>query len=204
MIGTDHVMELLRPGLIQTPEGHPIVTNTVFGWIVSGKIPCNPTSTEEIRSHHTSIDHELQKFWEIEEVIPTTTSTQEELQCIQHFESTYQRNESGRFIVRLPFKENSVLLGESVYQAISRLNSMERRFKFDTKFMTEYHKFMDEILNLGHMEKIPSDQIDIGSWYYLPHHAVFKESSTTTKLRVVFDASCKTKSGFRMTYLQRF
>lgn len=195
MIGTDHVMELLRPGLIQTPAGHPIITNTVFGWIVSGKIPCNPIPTEDIRSYHTTVDHDLQKFWEIEEVIPITTSTQEELRCIQHFESTYQRNDSGRFIVRLPFKENAVPLGESVYQAISRLSSMERRFKFDTQFMTEYHKFMDEILSLEHMEKIPSDQIDIGNYYYLPHHAVFKESSTTTKLRVVFDASCKTKSG---------
>lgn len=195
MIGTDHVMELLRPGLIQTPEGQPIVTNTVFGWIVSGKIPCNVKPSEEIQSYHTSIDTDLQTFWEIEEVTPVTTKTQEELQCIQQFESTYQRNEAGRFIVRLPFKETSVPLGDSVYQAISRLNSMERRFKFDTKFMMEYHKFMDEILSLNHMEKIPPEQINSGDCYYLPHHAVIKESSTTTKLRVVFDASSKTKSG---------
>ena len=31
--------------------------------------------------------------------------------------------------------------------------------------------------------------------YYLPMHGVVKEASTTTKLRVVFDASAKTSSG---------
>lgn len=30
--------------------------------------------------------------------------------------------------------------------------------------------------------------------YYLPHHSVVKEASTTTRLRVVFDASVKTSS----------
>ncbi|XP_055604029.1 uncharacterized protein LOC129752267 [Uranotaenia lowii] len=33
---------------------------------------------------------------------------------------------------------------------------------------------------------------------YLPHHPVVKEASTTTKLRVVFDASCKTSSGISL------
>ncbi|XP_067205391.1 uncharacterized protein [Linepithema humile] len=31
--------------------------------------------------------------------------------------------------------------------------------------------------------------------YYMPHHAVFKDTSSTTKIRVVFDASCKTDTG---------
>lgn len=33
---------------------------------------------------------------------------------------------------------------------------------------------------------------------YLPHHAVYKETSTTTKLRVVLDGSCKTSSGISL------
>ena len=37
-------------------------------------------------------------------------------------------------------------------------------------------------------------------YYYLPMHGVTKESSTATKLRVVFDASAKTTSVFSLNY----
>ena len=50
---------------------------------------------------------------------------------------------------------------------------------------------------MDHVEEVPQDEIEtpMGKNFYLPHHCVFKEASSTTKLRVVFDGSAKTSSG---------
>lgn len=38
--------------------------------------------------------------------------------------------------------------------------------------------------------------------YYMPHHPVLKPDSNTTKVRVVFNASAKTKSGLSFNDVQ--
>ncbi|XP_044005480.1 uncharacterized protein LOC122850390 [Aphidius gifuensis] len=57
-----------------------------------------------------------------------------------------------------------------------------------------YCEFMTEYESQGHMVKA-SPVEDHSKCYYLPHHSVIKESSTSTKLRVVFNGSQKTNTG---------
>ncbi|XP_041787582.1 uncharacterized protein LOC121602893 [Anopheles merus] len=57
---------------------------------------------------------------------------------------------------------------------------------------------MKEYLDLGHMSLVRDGDTVPAESYYLPHHPVFKESSTTTKIRVVFDGSSKTTSGYSL------
>ncbi|XP_065075524.1 uncharacterized protein LOC135699251 [Ochlerotatus camptorhynchus] len=58
-----------------------------------------------------------------------------------------------------------------------------------------YTAFIHEYLMMGHMIEIKDDEDEPRHTFYTPHHAVMKPDSTTTKLRVVFDASCATDSG---------
>lgn len=79
---------------------------------------------------------------------------------------------------------------------------MERKFASNNSFANEYNKFMNQYKDLGHMTlvgDIPLDAVQhINSEYYIPHHAILKESSSTTKLRVVFDASRRTSNGLSL------
>ncbi|XP_023290724.1 uncharacterized protein LOC105702968, partial [Orussus abietinus] len=74
--------------------------------------------------------------------------------------------------------------------------SSERRLNRSQKTAAEYTKFLQEYLTLNHMESVPArESSQAANAYYLPHHAVIRDASLTTKLRVVFNASQKTNSG---------
>ena len=91
----------------------------------------------------------------------------------------------------IPLKQGNEL-GDSMKMALARFLSMERKFQNNPVLKDRFCEFMREYLELGHM--IASDNPN-NSLYYMPPQAVVRKASTTTKLRVVFDASAKTSNG---------
>lgn len=72
---------------------------------------------------------------------------------------------------------------------------MERRLNRNPQLKEQYLAVINEYLELKHMSEV-SNANEPG--FYLPHHAVMKESSLTTKIRVVFDGSAQSSSGISL------
>jgi len=146
-----------------------------------------------------NVNDTISKFWELEEYPNEGRGlmSTEEQHCENHFVNTTSQDSSGRFVVRLPFRENKSKLGESKKIAIRRFNYLERKFSKNREFHKQYLTFMYEYIQLNHMSRVVG-RTGIDPPVYLPHHGVLRETSLTTKLRVVFDGSAKTASGISL------
>ena len=112
--------------------------------------------------------------------------------CEEHFLQTHSRTIDGRYMVRLPFKfEPPVNISSSRHIAEASLKRIESRLSKNEVHRKMYSVFMNEYESLNHMEKVGNQK---SSYVYMPHHSVFRKSSETTELRVVFNASSKTSN----------
>ena len=141
----------------------------------------------DVVTHSVPLNAKLAKFWEVEEIPSTKVLSQEEQACEAHFKENTQRNFEGRYIVRLPFNENKEKLGESRHMALRRFKLLKKRFERNPELKSKYCEFLSEYKNLNHLSLIKNETLTMPG-FYLPHHAVMKEDSMTTKLRIVFDS----------------
>lgn len=163
---------------------------------VSSSVVCNlSTSTFDLHKLVT-------QFWEIEEVEGQKALSPDELECEKAFNKTTRRDVDGRFIVTLPLKQLASSLGESRVQAERRFYSTERKFQRNATLRKRYVAFMKEYAALNHMSLLENESPNCEVEYFMPHHGVLCESSLTTKLRVVFDASAPSSNSLSLNNLQ--
>nr|CAH7728997.1 unnamed protein product [Callosobruchus chinensis] len=203
LIGATVFFDLLGTERIKFGAGQPILQQSVLGWVIAG-----PLSIQSASSHvscnlatTTRLETQLEKFWAIEEVPGEKPQTLEEKECEKIFSATTRRSDNGHFVVQLPAKRNNIILDDNLDNAKNRLRAMERKFSKNPDFKDQYISFMTEYERLGHMTRIPQAEIcspKLNTTYYLPHHGVLNSSSTTTKLRVVFDGSSASNSGLSL------
>ncbi|XP_059223205.1 uncharacterized protein LOC131996995 [Stomoxys calcitrans] len=205
LLGAEIFLDLLCVGRIMLQPDLPRLQKTRLGWIVSGKaaecsVPFRSHSLmiNSCESADIKLDQQLEKFWEVEQVNNKKKFwTEEEAECEKIFLETTQRDDTGRFVVKIPFKNEVSQLGESFHNAERRFLSLRRRLNNDLTTRELYDDFMKEYLRLGHMTVVEKDELEHIK-YYSPHQCVLRPESSSTKLRVVFDCSAKTSSGMSL------
>ncbi|XP_077299223.1 uncharacterized protein LOC143920280 [Arctopsyche grandis] len=197
LLGAEICVHAMKAGTIQLGKGMPILKDTEFGWTIVGPYPEVNNAPGKSHIGLSQLDSHIQNFWMIDQVPMVKHQSLEEKRCEEHFQAHTSRDKNGRFCVALPYKNSPVVLGSSLHIAEKRHKTLERRFLANNNLKMEYNKVLEEYINLGHMSECePPEAHEVHC--YLPHHVVVKESSLTTKYRVVFDASAKTTSNISL------
>ncbi|XP_037813632.1 uncharacterized protein LOC119604835 [Lucilia sericata] len=200
LLGGDVYPKIIRSGLRWNHNQDLVAQQTVFGWIVTGRTATHNSLTSISAFYNELVlNNQLKRFWELEEVPNKPRPSEEDIHCENVYQSTTYRTENGRFVVSLPFRREypgSLNISSFRHIAVSQFVRNESRLMKNPLLKSEYDRVITEYLFLKQMRKVaPSDS---NSTYYFPHHAVLKPDSTTTKLRVVFNASTPSSNGYSL------
>ncbi|XP_068140719.1 uncharacterized protein [Drosophila tropicalis] len=194
LLGIDVIPAVTLSGIQTEVCGSLMAQETRFGWVISGPLQGVPVSSCAAFTTRVAVNREealetlLTSFWEVEDLPGKPVEESDSFQKIK------RRNVSGRYTVSLPFRDpTNINLGHSRPGALAQFLKNEGRLLKNIPAKTEYGAVIQVYLDLGHMRQVPFDGSNNN--FYLPHHAVFKPDSTTTKVRVVFNASSKSTNG---------
>ena len=111
--------------------------------------------------------------------------------AIQKFFDSVQWVESAqKYSVGLPFNDRIERLKQNKELAYARMFQLVKRFAQDTDFAVNYALVIKDYID-KYAEEVSEDTIASGPVCYLPHRAVIRNDSSTTKIRIVFDGSAK-------------
>lgn len=192
LLGADVYSKIIMGSILRgDKDGQPLAQQTQLGWLL-----CGTTKPQYHCNVVLNNTEDLLKFWENEDISQDIDMSNDDHECLQYFINTTKRHADGKYEVRLPFKPTlKDKLGATRPQALAQFRNLERKLQKNEELQVEYDKFMNEYINLNHMEVTNNDH---KGGCYLPHHAVTREESTTTKVRVVFNASAKSSTGYSL------
>ncbi|KAJ0169553.1 hypothetical protein K1T71_014738 [Dendrolimus kikuchii] len=208
LLGAEVYSKVIQDGVRKGPQNNLVAQNTSLGWILSGRVTALHQPTANVVVMHSCVEDNdmLKKFWEMEaepQLNKCDILTDEEKRCEEFFSQTTTRDMNGRYVVRLPFKneEPDLKIKNSKKIAGNRLNFVINKLEKNSDMRAKYSQVMEEYLSLGHLEKVPEEEVNNSKAVYLPHFAVVRFDKDTTQVRVVFDASCKGEDGISLNDL---
>ena len=175
--------------MIRGGQNQPVAIETALGWVISGLLEgknsdhssfvnsvCNVIDPLPLPDKNTSdIDKNMHKLWDLD-----TLGIRVEL----HKSVIYNISFKGtRYSVGLTWKVGHGPVPGNYNNAFLRLKSQVKKLEKSPQVLEEYHNIIKEQEKAG-------DSNSSSKVSYLPHRAVIRSDAETTKVRIVYDASC--------------
>ena len=206
LLGLDWYWRVMSSEMVSLMEGM-MAQRSVFGWVLSGTLPPSTRMGRSCMLSHQmfcATDSIITSFWDLESVgvASDEASRRDDDSVMTQFEESVTYDGS-RYQVKLPWKSNMPKLLDNEAQARQRLGRLSGKLSKDKVLCELYHDVFCDYLQEGFIEEVPQQHSGVQgpgphTVYYMPHRPVVKESSTTTKVRPVFDASAKGPNGYSL------
>ena len=129
-------------------------------------------------------------LWNLDSIgIKDSPTESDDKVALEFFENSIERRDK-RYYVRLPWISDKPQLPTN--SAIGRLKTTQKRHG-QQEVWDKVNDIIQDQEEKGIIEKVSQDQSEQGLIHYIPHQIATRDDSVTTKVRLVFDASAKTK-----------
>jgi hypothetical protein len=216
LVGADYAWDVISGPKTPIPDSQIFLIPSIFGFMLGGQLNYNEAETKSgefsmllITESHCQFPHELEmatvetkhvprkpdvdEFWNLESIGIKECPIEDDDAVAQAAFDDSITHENGRYHVGLPWiPEKRDMLPTNYNVSLNRLKSMSKRICSDNELLEGYRETIRNQVKAGVIEKVANDELTTDHpVHYLPHHAVLKKSSTTTKMRIVYDASAK-------------
>lgn len=198
LIGADYLWSFQAGNVVRGEAHEPVAVETELGWVISGPLTYSQSADKgqvvqvnfvgSDRVSPDSLDRNVQRLWDLETLGVTACDG-----VYEEFIESISFN-GPRYSVKLPWKESHDSLPSNYELSLSRMNSQIRKLRKEPEVLEEYDAVIKDQLASGVIETVTelenADQV-----LYIPHLAVVRREASTTKVRVVYDASAKVRKG---------
>ena len=208
LLGADNYELMYSMREVVGKPDEPVARLCPLGWTVIGRISEERSHCHHSRLHHTfrvqsqepernTSDGDLstlvRRFWEIETMGTTSDRPAmgpDESRAWDKVSNSL-RFEDGHYVVAVPWKDERPVLPNNKPAAEKRLISIERKLTQDPVTAKAYQDVIDDYLAKNYIRKVPPDEPQPDEEWLLPHFPVVRPDKTSTKTRIVFDASAE-------------
>ena len=185
ILGDNTYCKIKTEEIYKGKPGEPVVEGTTFGWVIHGG---DDHITDQCMFVREMNDYE--RLYTLDVLGIEDRGENDQLDVLKEFKDDVMRQEDGRYEVRVPWIPGSTLASTNEQASRKRLQHVDKKFIPNQKLKQEYEKIVMDQLRDGIIERVP--ELPSGERiFYMPHKPVVRDNATTTKVRMVFDASCK-------------